>query len=53
VKIRFIYTDNKTDELVDVESIRYNEATVMIKLNGNKTVIVPYFNFFALIIEEV
>ena len=45
VKIRIIYTDNKTDELVDVESIRYNEATVMIKLNGNKTVIVPYFNF--------
>lgn len=51
MKIRIIYTDNKTDELVDVESIRYNEATVMIKLNG-KTVIVPYFNFFALITEE-
>ena len=52
VKIRIVYTDNKTDELVDVESIRYNEATVMIKCNENKTAIVPYFNFFTLTIEE-
>lgn len=52
MKIRIVYTDDKTDELVDVESIRYNEATVMIKCNENKTAIVPYFNFFTLTIEE-